>query len=504
MADPWSGREPATSPTAQWSGAPAPVDPWAASAPPVTLAPTGLLPEPTPRRSRRWLVPVVAATAVLAVIIFIAVVVWPASDGPDAPLAFHPVAEAGQVAFGADARPALAHLTGDRLYAGATVGDHLELVATDLAADTEAWRTIVRGGSDQSWDWLIASPTAVVLSAGPRLSAHPRLLVSLDPVTGQERWRREVPNRVAVFVREGVLAFTAEADHVLTGLDPVTGRATWEVDYSSEDSGRSPALTTVLTAADYAGAGSFDGAPVHRSGGGVIVVSADRSARLIDLATGEPTWQHSNVADPTDVLFAYDGWLYVTEQTEGYRVLAYDLTTPGGQPRTLYPVEDTTRHPITPPQPCGRDRICLLDQSGYDQESIEVVAIDTADGQGQAWRRPAPGADQLTTVGELVVASGGTPAVVAFDRDGAVAFEQPAGLAVRLNEGNLLVFGEDAWSSYADVSLLGYALAERRLVALHTVREVNATACAWGTVAGEGFLACPTRQNVTIWRFASD
>src|SRR5690606_20104686 len=191
------------------------------------------------------------------------------------------------------------------------------------------------------------------------------------------------------------------------------------------------------------------------------------------------------------------------EHSEGYRVLAYDLTTSGGQPRTLYPVEDTTRHPITPPQPCGQKRICLLDQSSFDSATIELVAID-ADGKGQVWRRPVPEADQLMAIGDTVVVSGGTPMVVGFDRDGEVVFEQATGAAARINEGNLLVFGDEPWSAFGDMSLLGHAVEDHRLVALHTVRGIVATACSWGAATGEGYLACPTREAVTIWRFASD
>ncbi len=503
MADLRSGPESDNVPTTALSADSTPVDPWASTAPVSPTAPLLMEAELAPPRKRRWLVPVAAATAVLAVIVFAAVAFWPTGKGPRAPLGFHPVTEVGQVTFTPDAEPALARITDERLYAAAVVDDRLEVVARDLASETELWRTAVTGSSRHRWESIIANSTAVMLAAGPRSYGDPRLLVVLDPGTGQERWRREFSREVSVFLREGALGLVDREEHRLTGLDPLSGRVVWEVDYSFDEPARSPAVVSVYTEADYTGASWFDGIPAHRYGKGMVVVNADRSAQLVDLTTGEPVWQHRNVADPTDLLFAQDDWLYVAEHSEGYRVLAYDLTTSGGQPRTLYPVEDTTRHPITPPQPCGQKRICLLDQSSFDSATIELVAID-ADGKGQVWRRPVPEADQLMAIGDTVVVSGGTPMVVGFDRDGEVVFEQATGAAARINEGNLLVFGDEPWSSFGDMSLLGYAVEDHRLVALHTVRGIVATACSWGAATGEGYLACPTREAVTIWRFASD
>lgn len=502
MANPWSGREPGIPPTAYPPAAPTPVDPWAGAAY-VSEVPTPtstFFAAPPRRRRRRWLGPMAAGTAVLAVVVFAVVAFWPAGEGSQAPLGFHPVTEAGQVEFSEDADPSLVHFADDHVYAAATVGPGLEVVARDITSGTESWRTTLAGQDGQSWEWLAANSSVVlVVAAAARSVARP--VVALDVTTGQRRWEREVVGDVIIFLRDRVVVLAGE-EFGLQGLDPRNGHVLWETPFSSDEQVRALAVVTVELSADYAHAGEYDGAPVHRRGNGVVVVNGDRSARLLDLATGEYTWQHSNVADPTDLFAAQDNWLYVAEDTEGYRLLAYDLTTTTA-PRTLYPVEDTTRRPITRPVPCGSERICLLDRSGSDPASVELVAVDSGGGQGQAWRRPVPGASQLLAVGDMVVASGGDPAVAVFDRDGELVVEQATGLAVRINEGNMLLFGDAPTAFSADLSLLGYAVADRELVALHTVRQVRSSACAWGLVDRSAYLACPTRDTVTIWRFAS-
>ena len=67
MADLRSGPESDNVPTTALSADSTPVDPWASTAPVSPTAPLLMEAELAPPRKRRWLVPVAAATAVLAV-----------------------------------------------------------------------------------------------------------------------------------------------------------------------------------------------------------------------------------------------------------------------------------------------------------------------------------------------------------------------------------------------------------------------------------------------------
>ena len=503
MADPWSSSEPRTAPTVPGPASQPPADPWAgASYEPVSplATPTAAVP-PAPAR-RRWFVPLAVVTAVLAVVVFTTVVFWPFGRGADAPLPFRPITEIGRVTFeGEGARPSLTFLTGDQLYAAAEVGENLEVVAADLATGAVRWRTVVAGEVGHGWVWLLANPTVVLAYADPYPAAMAGTLVALDVAGGAELWRRDLYHEDVILLRESTLTVHASHERRLVGLDLTTGDEVWEVTRTSDDAFHDGAdVHGVQVAADLAEPSDPRGGPTVRHGTAVVVVAPDRSARLVEFATGEETWRRGNVASPADFVYVYENWLYVADGAAGYRLLAYDLTDAEAQPRTLYTVEDVTRNPVTSPQRCGEERLCLLDRVGRAEETTEVLAIDIGDEPRLAWRAPAPRARHLVAVGDLVIVNGGTRPLVAYDRTGAEVFDRTAGRGVRLNAGNALLLGDELSPFFADLSLLGYAVAERQLVALDTARGVNGTGCSWRVVDGVGYVVCPTGEAVVIWR----
>lgn len=485
---------------------PPPADPWAGSSyDPVSPSPPPVLampPAPAPRR--RWFAPLAVATGLLAVFVFAAVVFWPRGGDSGAPLRFQPITEVGRVTFeGEGAKPYLTVLTGDRLYAAAEVGEDLEVVAADVATGADRWRSRVEGRLGQGWAGMLANSTVVLAFTDAYPATMPGVLVALDAASGDELWRRDFNHDDVVLLRDSTLAVDDSHGERLVGLDLTTGDEVWEVSHTSGDSYNAAKVLGVHVAADLSEPTELGGGPASRHGTAAIVVTPDRSVRLVDFATGEETWRRSNVASPGDFVHAYEDRLYVADGADGYRLLAYDLADADSQPRTLYTVEDPGRRPVTPPQPCGEDRLCLLDQVGSDRETIEVLAIDVADEPRLVWRAPAPGASHLVSVGDLVIVNGGSRPLVAYDRTGAEVFDRSAGFGVRLNGGNALLLGDRLPSYYADLSLLGYAVAEQRLVALDTARDVDGIGCAWRVVAGVGYLTCPNPDAVLIWRITA-
>lgn len=494
MAHP--GREPSTPPTASGPGSPIPTDPWSGS----TYFPVmDTVPQPPRRGVPWWLVPVAVATAALAVATFAVVAFWPRSgDGPDTPLAFRPVAEVGKIEFGEGADPVLTRVFGDRVYAAAVVADEIEVVAADLATGEERWRKSIAGSEGQQWGSVFPTPEAVLVVADELIREDPRPLVVLDAETGEERWRRDVYGNDRIFIQDDVLALDDADGQRLAGLDLAEGGQMWEVAYPEGQFTSAATVVPVWSTADLAGPSRLDGSPAERGGGRIVLVGADRSARLVDTSTGEVEWERTNVASPADLLLAYEKWLFAADEDSGYRVLSYDLTDAVAQPRTLYTADDTARFPASSLYPCGPERVCLLDRT-RDPDSTEVVVIDAAGSGGQLWRQPAPSAEELLPVGDLVVANGVGPSTVAYDQDGNEVFDR-SGVAVRLNAGNLLVFGDKPSSFRDDLSLLGVQVATGDVVGLDQARGVRGSACSWGGV----HLACPTSDAAIIWRFANE
>lgn len=469
-----------------------PSDPWPTS----PLYPVSGPILPPSRQRPRWLVLVAAGTAALAAIIFTAVACWPRSGGAStSPLAFRPVTEAGTVTFAEDGQPQFTQLVGDRTVVAATVGIDLELVAVDLATGEERWRNRLAGLEGRRWLYLAATPQLVVVRTDLTSTAEPRPLIALDAETGQERWRQNVFGNDPVFIRGEVVAVADEKQRQLVGLDPGTGERSWRIDYPG---GERAAVVPLFGADDLAGPSRLDGTPQDRGQTRVALVGSDRSVRVVDLTNGAIEWHRTNVAHPRDWLLAYEDQLFVAEYEAGYRVLSYDLTDEAGLPRTIFAVDDPDRWVGSGLQLCGTDRVCLLDQAGSDPETTELVMLDAAGATGMMWRRSvSPGG--LLPVGELVVINGQGPVATGYDRDGELVFQR-GGFAVRLNLGNLLLFGEEPLSLRRDLSLVGYSIEADGFVGLDVARGVAGEGCSWGGV----YLVCPGWEQAVGWQFADE
>jgi hypothetical protein len=146
---------------------------------------------------------------------------------------------------------------------------------------------------------------------------------------------------------------------------------------------------------------------------------------------------------------------------------------------------------------CGADRVCVVETTGSDADSAQVVAIDAA-GKGVVWRRTVANVDGIVTVGEAVLASRSTlpESTSLLDAKGRVAWTR-AGFVGRLDGGNMLQFSKALSTSADDPALSGEHLGDDA-VPLGSLAGVRTSTCTWDTT----YLACVADEDFVIERFA--
>jgi hypothetical protein len=229
----------------------------------------------------------------------------------------------------------------------------------------------------------------------------------------------------------------------------------------------------------------------------LVQISADRSARVIDAATGDVQVQpRPGIAEPDAPMIAHNGRLIVRESANNtQRIVAYGLDNLAG-PTVLASVPGDVQ--VAHMTSCGAERVCWIETTGYDAATNQVAAVNVTDGTG-AWRRPVAGADSLVPVGDLVLAaqhSSATPSATLLDAEGEVAWTIK-GVAVRLDAGNLLQFSKALSSSPDDPSLAGRHLGDGEQP-LGPLSGVRSQTCSWNT----SVIACVTETDFRLQRFA--
>nr|WP_305787536.1 Hsp70 family protein [Actinoplanes lichenis] len=501
-----------------------PVDPWATGeaaalaaahggieAPPLAAAHGGIAAPPLPapagvgtpheqparRAYRRKGLVAVAAVVMLAAATGLTVRFWPG----DRALGYRPLGDPVRIAAPVEVSSfSAAGLRDGRAYfAGGDSDGRLGVVAADVESGKELWRSQAAGVADR-WESFFTVPHAVVAVTGTDLETSDRRMVFLSPGDGSELWQRRVaPDDEVVFAGD-IAVLVDRAENRLVGLAVRDhGKAAWELKSpQSRYGGSTTAVVPATTRKDVAGPASAGGTAFAAAGGDdrVVQIGADRSARVIDTSTGEVVaGPRQSVADPDDALLAHDGRLVVAESGSGSRVAAYDLAELG-EPRILYtPPDPNTR--LEKLTPCGADRVCGVQKTGYDAATARVVALDTADG-GVLWTRQVAGAESLLPVGDAVLVSSTSPAqVTLLDADGKVTWTR-AGAAGRLDAGNLLLFSKDLSSSADDPALSGLHVGDE-VEPLGALTDVRSGTCAWDTA----HLACVAAEDFVIQRFAS-
>ncbi|MEV0427581.1 Hsp70 family protein [Micromonospora sp. NPDC050495] len=401
---------------------------------------------------------------------------------------------------GATERPAemFTALAGGRAYLAYPREDkRLAVVAVDVGTGKELWRRESATTTDR-WAGLVALPGAVAVVADSAGGSDSRQLEVLDGGS-QPRWRHTMDRDDEMFVGEEVVAFTDHERKRLVGRKLSNGDEKWTLpDLTDEYGNTRDSVHPVTTAETVSGPGYGDGSPRDPEQGPVgqlVQISADKSVRLIDLDSGKEIRRWKAVAEPDDLVIAHEDRLYVAG--DDGRLLAYDLGKQA-QPSVLYRAEDDNRR-AKALAPCGKHRACLLEVTGSDDKTAQVVAA--GEGQGaKLWA--APGMTQLVPVGERVLArrSYPEPAATLFAADGTRILDDEEGVAVRVDAGNLLLFADALGSGVDDRSVAGVGAGSGKLVPLGELRDVRGDSCSWNTE----MIACGSEQDFVLHRFVKE
>ncbi|MEU5903463.1 Hsp70 family protein [Micromonospora sp. NPDC047467] len=388
---------------------------------------------------------------------------------------------------------------GDRAYLGYPLPDNrLEVVAVDTGTGDQLWRKPT-GVTADSWTGLVAVPGAVAVLANASGSSTPRALAVLDGRSGAQRWHRSIRGDDDVYFSDDMAVVVDRAAGQLVGLRMGDGTEKWNRPNPRDQGGGFRTVVRPVGSDKAAGGPAFlDGTPRDPwagKGRRLVQIGADRSARLLDMASGAVLREWGNVADLDDLVVAHEDRLFVAANEGGFQLLAYDLGSDAA-PVVLYRAGNDQHRPKGLVA-CGERRACLMQTQSSDAERTEVVAA--AEGETPV-RWSAPGTTGLVPLGEHVLTQREypKPTVTLFDAAGKpLALRDRPGVAARLDAGNLLVFAE-APSMVADNrSVAGVWAGSGEFDELGELRDVRSASCSWNTRV----IACGADKDFVLYRF---
>ncbi|MEV4635907.1 Hsp70 family protein [Actinoplanes sp. NPDC049548] len=471
---------------------PAPAEPWLASA--QQAAERRL---PAYRRKGLWIVAAVTVV-VLGVAATAAVLLWPGYPALD----YRPLSQPVRVkpAVPVTSGFSAAALRDDRAYfASADDNQQLGVVAADADSGDVLW-TSMDGGVAKRWAFFFTLPNAVVAVTDTDSDSNDRRMVLLDRGSGRKMWERRIAANDDMLFAGDTAVLVDRTENRVVGLQVRgQGKVAWEKKSPKSEYGVSTTkVVTATTGDDFAGAATVGGVPFAQpmdDDQRLVQIGADRSARVIDADSGDVVaGPRASVADPDDEVVAHNGRLVVAESGDTRRIVTYDLGKLGG-PSVSYTAPDNSQ--LEHLTACGDDRICFVQKIGYDAKTAKVVAVDVAKG-GVVWSRAVSEAENLVPVGESVlVAQNTSPGqTTLLDGDGAVMWAQ-AGVAGRLDGGNVLIFSKPLSTSGDDPALSGQHLGEAA-VPLGALADVRSATCAWD----QKRLACVAAEDFVLQTFA--
>ncbi|KOX04756.1 Hsp70 family protein [Micromonospora profundi] len=386
----------------------------------------------------------------------------------------------------------------DRAYLGYPLPDNrLEVVAVDAGTGDQLWRKPTNLTADR-WTGLVAVPGAVAVLADGSGST-PGAVAVLDGSSGAQRWQRSIRGDDDVHLSGDIAVLVDRTAGQLVGLRMGDGTEKWNTPSPRDQSGGfRTAVRPVGSDKAASGPAFLDGTPRDPwagKGRRLVQIGADRSARLLDVATGAVLREWGNVADLDDLVVAHEDRLYVAGNEGGFQLLAYDLGSDAA-PVVLYRA-DNDQHRPKGLVACGERRACLVQVQSGDAERTEVVAATEGE---TAVRWSAPGTTALVPLGEhmLTQREYPKPTVTLYDAAGKpLALRDRPGVAARLDAGNLLVFAE-APSTVADNrSVAGVWAGSGEFDELGELRDVRSASCSWNT----RLIACGADKDFVLYRF---
>lgn len=278
---------------------------------------------------------------------------------------------------------------GETLYVGGDSGalyaigfSPSEITAASAVAPAPSPVASPGTGGTGSVRWRASGAHDAVAAAGLLFLVGDAGVRALDPATGVERWRADMPSpSTPVIAGSGLLV--ADGNGVLRSLDPATGRERWQ------KPGLGGASDLVL-----------DGSTVYAAGNGAGTLNV----AAVDPASGDFKWQRqwTNQSYRSGSLAAAGGRLYLVDEVRG--------------PTRLWSIDEASGAlgwevivaPNSAPVIFG-DTVFVGSQFG------EFLALAAADGNVR-WRRPMShdiGAPALA--GETIVVGGGDAFCYAID-----------------------------------------------------------------------------------------
>ncbi|MEH0972271.1 Hsp70 family protein [Micromonospora sp. CPCC 205546] len=473
---------------------------------PVSPSPGGRSGPALPRRRALW----ISLAAVLALAgVATASVLYLTRDRYPA-LEFRTVDLVARVPAGTE-RPAdmFTAVLGDRAYLGYPLDDgRLEVVAVDAGTGAVKWRKQTAASSER-WKRMVALPGAVAVLADAIGDDTPRDLVLLDGASGDQRWRRSILGDDDILFGDGVAVQVDRTGNRLVGLRLGDGREEWAQPSPRDEYDNTRTSVHPVTTDEALGGPAFiDGSPRDPWRGDVnriVQVGADRSVRLIDMGSGRVLRSRAGVADHDDLVVAHEDRLYVARDDAGYQLLAYDLTS-DAQPKVLHTAQDDKRRPEAL-VPCGERRACLLEVTGGDGGTTEIVAA--TEEKVTSW--DAPRATRLVPLGEHLLARRTSPesADTLFGPDGRAVLPERGGVAVRLDAGNLLLLADPPSSIEDDRSVAGMSVGSGEVHELGRLEDVRSDTCSWnsdviacGAGRERGDAGAQSPYGFVLYRFA--
>ncbi|NMO52090.1 PQQ-binding-like beta-propeller repeat protein [Actinoplanes sp. TBRC 11911] len=511
--DPWAAAEAAALPTAAdltpeppsgWPTSPTLVDPpsgWAS--PPGAAGPTtpagspvaGVTTPPAAAARRGLLLRPYMIVLVLILVVGAGVwVFWPGGSALD----YQPLSEPRRIApvvpVGSDWSDA--EIIGKRVYFASSDAETgaVGVVAMDVGADKPAW-TSLKAGTAARWKSMVALPDGVALFTDPDSAAGTRRIAVLDADRGDLRWQRTIADDDEVFFAGKSAVVTDHAGKRLLGLNITDGDERWSRNDPAGTSSIAPAVLTVTTPKDLDGPATVSGRPYQPSltdDPRIVEVGADKSVQVLNADTGKVETSRQNVADPDDEMVAHNGRLIVL-QPQDQRIVSYDLTKLG-EPRVLYTAQEQNAR-MKAVTPCGDDRVCFGEETGYDGKTDKVVALDVAGGK-RLWQYPVADIDTLVPVGQAVVASSLAGQTTLIDDAGRQIWTR-TGEAARLDGGNLLEFSKPLTRSPDNPAVAGRHLGDEA-VPLGYLSDIRSDTCSWDT----SIMACAADKDFVLQTFA--
>ncbi|GAA1880472.1 Hsp70 family protein [Asanoa iriomotensis] len=480
-------------PTSPAPTSPPPAAPW--SPPPAIAAPK--------RRVPRKLVISAAAFVVVAVIAAVSAIMLLRNGGGYDKIKFAAFSDVGEpVAMTKPAYYAWTHALGDRAYyAYQTDEKKLTVVAADAKTGKALWDADMPETAE-SWKGIRATPGAIIAYADNYSTTVPDKAFVLNPDSGDVMWSFDLfYDEDKTFLVGDRLVVVEKKNHRMVGYGLADGKQKWEQQTPKDEyDDFSTAVLGVQSPRDLTGPADLTWValdPDRADDPELVQLGADRSVRVVDVATGEIRKQATAVADPDDLATAYDGQLYTAKRNDTTELFAVDIDTLG-KPRLVYRSDDPKRRPVAV-SACGENRICLLDQT--DSKDTQLISVPL-DGKGETWRRPAVGADAILSVGSHVLVQTGAssdPHVTGYDASGEQVLDQ-AGFASRVNGSSVLVFPQEPTSTSItdDYNVVGWVLGEKQPVQLGALGGVRLASCTWTT----SVIACAGDKDLRLRRFA--